>query len=210
MLARRVQLISSLAEILDEDYAAERSSRVLPEFASHAFLGGVFEILHLRLLADRRIELVELSGQLMVVIVLPYLGPVAACRELGRRPKPPGGKRATVPTSRFTAPARPPTRLTYRTLLTLSVISQSPGLSNRLISERVGIKDQGQISKLLSRLCELRLIENEGAGQARGAANAWRLAPGGMQLIQSIGGRRSSDQALQGRGQKVTRPSELV
>jgi AcrR family transcriptional regulator len=190
-LACRVRLISSLAEILNEDYAAEHRARMLPELASQAVIGGVLEILHARLLADQSIALAQLSGQLMAVIVLPYFGPGAARRELKRRPTPPAGERL-VP-GRSTAPQRPPTRLTYRTLLTLSTISQSPGLSNRQISDRVGIKDQGQVSKLLSRLCELRLIENSGAGQAHGAANAWRLAPSGTQLIQGMGHRSAGE-----------------
>jgi AcrR family transcriptional regulator len=187
-LTSRARLISSLAEVLNEDYAAERPSRVLPELASKAVVGGVLEILHARLLADRRIELAALSGQLMAVIVLPFLGPAAARRELARRPPPSSERLASD--SPLIAPVRPATRLTYRTLLTLSTISQWPGLSNRQISDRVGIKDQGQISKLLSRLCELRLIENGGAGQPHGAANAWRLAPSGRRLIQSVGRRR--------------------
>jgi AcrR family transcriptional regulator len=186
-LVCRARLVRSLAGALDEDYASERSSRVRPELLSQAAIGGVLEILHTRLLAGRTIDLTELSGQLMAVIVLPYLGPAAARREL-ERGTPPTGERAASRTRRK-AVARPPTRLTYRTLLALSTIAESPGLSNRQISDRVGIKDQGQISKLLSRLCELGLIENGGAGQARGAANAWRLASSGTHLIQDVGRR---------------------
>jgi AcrR family transcriptional regulator len=187
-LVSRARLISSLAEFIEEDHAAERTSRVLPALASQAVIGGALEILHARLLADRRIELAELSGQLIAVIVLPYLGPAAARRELARASPLLAGERS-APSARPTAPEPPPTRLTYRTLLTLSAISESPGLSNRQISDRVGIKDQGQISKLLSRLCELGLIENGGAGQPQGAANAWRLAPSGRQLVQGVGRR---------------------
>lgn len=192
MLICRARLVGSLAEALNEDYAAERSSRVLPELMSQAIIGGVLEILHTRLLADQRIELGELSGQLMAVIVLPYLGPAAACRELERGTLPPAGERPASK-ARPKTPTRPPTRLTYRTLLALSTIAESPGLSNRQISDRVGIKDQGQISKLLSRLCELGLIENGGAGQPHGAANAWRLASSGAHLIQGVGLRSPSE-----------------
>ncbi len=38
-----------------------------------------------------------------------------------------------------------------------------------------GIVDQGQISKLLTRLQRLGLVENRGGGAARGAPNAWTL-----------------------------------
>ena len=42
----------------------------------------------------------------------------------------------------------------------------------REIAERSGIADQGQISKLLTRLARLELVANRGAGQEKGAANA--------------------------------------
>ena len=76
-------------------------------------------------------------------------------------------------------------RLTYRTVRVLMAISESPGASNREVSESSGVIDQGQISKLLNRLAGLGLIENRGAGQAHGAANAWHLTRRGAQLEQA-------------------------
>ena len=73
-------------------------------------------------------------------------------------------------------------RLTYRTLAVLQVIAAEPGLSNKQIGERAGIVDQGQISRLLARLCERGLTKNTGGGQPIGAANAWWLTPQGEQL----------------------------
>ena len=73
-------------------------------------------------------------------------------------------------------------RLTYRTIRVLGVIAEQPGASNREISEGAGIVDQGQISKLLSRLSQYGLVENFGHGQRRGMANAWELTPRGAQL----------------------------
>ena len=73
-------------------------------------------------------------------------------------------------------------RLTYRTVRVLSVIGEQPGASNRQIAEDSGIVDQGQISKLLNRLARLKLVENLGEGQERGAANAWHLTPRGAQV----------------------------
>lgn len=78
-------------------------------------------------------------------------------------------------------------RLTYRTMRALTVISAQPGLSNSQVSERAGIKDQGQISKLLARLSRLGLIENAGEGHAMGASNAWHLTPEGRHLEQRVG-----------------------
>jgi hypothetical protein len=62
------------------------------------------------------------------------------------------------------------------------VIGERPGASNREIAESSGIIDQGQISKLLNRLAGLQLIENQGAGQPSGVANAWYLTVRGAEL----------------------------
>ncbi len=59
--------------------------------------------------------------------------------------------------------------------MVLPVITVAPGLSNFAISVRAGIKDQGQISKLLARLAHLGLIENTQPTRPKGTPNAWRL-----------------------------------
>jgi chromosome segregation and condensation protein ScpB len=74
------------------------------------------------------------------------------------------------------------TRLTYRTMRVMAAVAAQSGLSNFEVSQRAGISDQGQISKLLARLAGLGLLENMGAGQPRGAPNAWQLTPKGRQL----------------------------
>jgi chromosome segregation and condensation protein ScpB len=78
-------------------------------------------------------------------------------------------------------------RLTYRTVRVLAAIAAEPGLSNSQISQRAGVTDQGQISKLLSRLARLQLIESAGHGGARkGASNAWRLTHRGEAVERAI------------------------
>ncbi|MGO8906444.1 MAG: MarR family transcriptional regulator [Solirubrobacteraceae bacterium] len=77
-------------------------------------------------------------------------------------------------------------RLTYRTVRVLAAIAAQPGLSNRQISQRAGITDQGQISRLLSRLARLQPIENTGQGQRKGSANAWRLTGHGEAVDRAI------------------------
>jgi len=69
--------------------------------------------------------------------------------------------------------------------MVLAAIAQHPGASNREIAEVAGVTDQGQISKLLSRLAGLDLIENHGYGQEKGAANAWRLTARGTQVVKA-------------------------
>jgi hypothetical protein len=140
-----------------------------------------------------RDRLLALLGPLMSSIVLPYLGPTAARRELQRRaPAPP--VECSGPAPRSVGALK--TRLTYRTIRVIFAIAAEPGLSNVQVGERAEIANQGQTSKLLSRLAGLQLIENTGAGQPMGEANAWRLAPRGETLARAIGNERRLDLAF--------------
>jgi AcrR family transcriptional regulator len=77
-------------------------------------------------------------------------------------------------------------RLTARTYRVLAAITElsagGSGPSNREVSKAAGIKDQGQISKLLARLEGHSLLENTG-GQTAGIPNAWHLTPKGEEIV---------------------------
>ena len=125
----------------------------------------------------------DLLGSLMSMVVLPYLGAEAASIELGR----PALERSGDRHRREPLRTRDPLdglnmRLTHRTVRVLMVIGERPGASNREVAEGSDIADQGQISKLLARLARLKLIENQGDGQEKGASNAWHLTPRGAQV----------------------------
>jgi chromosome segregation and condensation protein ScpB len=77
-------------------------------------------------------------------------------------------------------------RLTYRTVRVLMAIAAHPGSSNRLVAEAAEVSDQGQMSKLLARLCALELIANTGGGPARGEPNAWTLTEKGWLMQGAI------------------------
>ena len=187
VLTRRGQLIDRLAEIVDDGRA--HASREPAPLTAEGIVGGALAVVAARLTAPGRERLLALLGPLMSSIVLPYLGPSAARRELHRRPTPPPDSSGRTP--------RPVSglemRLTYRTVRVISTIAAEPGLSNLQVSERAGVTNQGQISKLLSRLAGLQLIENTGAGQRKGAANAWRLARRGEALVRAINHERHLD-----------------
>jgi AcrR family transcriptional regulator len=155
-----------------------------PPLTAEGVVGGVLSVLHSRLLAPAHGSLLELTGPLMGMIVMPYLGTAVARSEL-KRPAP----RRQGSTS--TAPANPlrdlEMRLTYRTMRVLTTVAENPGSSNRDIGLASGVQDQGQISKLLTRLQKLDLIENTGAGRTRGAPNAWTLTHQGHKVQQAIG-----------------------
>lgn len=194
VLERRALVLDELAAIVDAGRPLVKGARLPPDLTAQAIVGGILEVLHDRLLNTGGDRLTDLLGPLMHTIVLPYLGPAVANREL------------SIPVDEARRSERPHAvatvedplaglkiRLTYRTIRVLEAISDSPGASNRDIGERSGIFDQGQISKLLYRLARLELIENRNYGQATGAANSWHLLLRGAQLLRATrpGARRS-------------------
>jgi AcrR family transcriptional regulator len=214
-LERRRRGIAQMIALLDEGGAESKAGAELPPLTAEGIVGGVLSVLHARLVDSahpssnrarraggreagpptypprRRAPdrgLIELMGPLMSMIVLPYLGPAAARRELGR-PVP------TSPAQREPVSADPlrdvPMRLTYRTVRVLLAVAElgerESNPSNREIGLAADMSDQGQISKLLTRLSKLGLIENTPAGRARGAPNAWALTPKGWEIERAIG-----------------------
>jgi DNA-binding MarR family transcriptional regulator len=84
-------------------------------------------------------------------------------------------------------PARPASagfRLTVRTHLVLTAVAEHVGGCNREIAEAAGIRDQGQISKLLARLQGLGLVQNTARATA-GFPKAWQLTPQGEALVRA-------------------------
>jgi DNA-binding MarR family transcriptional regulator len=129
------------------------------------------------------------------MIVLPYLGPAAARKELARpAPKPPRVSRAERnPLGELDM------RLTYRTVRVLMAIAAQPGSSNRVVADTAEVTDQGQMSKLLARLHDIGLIENTGGGPAKGEPNAWTLTDKGWQIQEAITGTGSVSRAPKAR-----------
>lgn len=184
VLESRAGVLDELAEVVDRGRsAAGNAAREPPEVTAEGVVGAVFAVIHTRLLESGKEPLSALLAPLMSMIVLPYMGARAASKEL-TRPAPTPRRMAQ---SRAGSASRDPLegldmRLTYRTVRVLVVIGGHPGASNREIAEGSGIADQGQISKLLTRLRRLDLVENRGEGQARGAANAWYLTERGIEV----------------------------
>jgi AcrR family transcriptional regulator/DNA-binding MarR family transcriptional regulator len=180
VLERRAEAFAELAAAIDRG-RAEPDACDPPEVTAEGVVGAVFAVLHARVLESDGTPLSGLLGQLMSIIVLPYLGAEAAERELER----PAPEPVRTPSRKSSGRRSDPLeglkmRLTYRTVRVLMVIAERPNASNREIAERSGIADQGQISKLLNRLARLELVENTGDGQEKGAANAWHLTARGQ------------------------------
>lgn len=186
---RRMRVTDTVTAAVDEGRKEARAARALPPLTAEGVVGGVLSVLHARLVAGDGEPLRELTGPLMGMVVLPYLGPAAAQKEnvAPTPPRPPRERAASKDPLRDLQ-----MRLTYRTVRVLLAIADSPGRSNREVGGASGIDDQGQISKLLSRLERLGLIENAGTGQVRGAPNAWTLTDRGIEVERLVAGQTSA------------------
>ncbi len=200
VLERRERVLAELARVVDEGRHEAAGSGGCPSLTAEGLVGAAFTIVYGRLIRGEREPLTDLFGELMGMIVLPYLGPAAARREQTRPLPGPvigGSRRERVVSVGWGDAvdrgngggdllAGVPMRLTYRTALVLEAIAGQPGVSNRIVAELAKVSDQGQISKLLARLERLGLIENTGAGHARGERNAWSLTVMGLRVAHGI------------------------
>jgi AcrR family transcriptional regulator/DNA-binding MarR family transcriptional regulator len=183
-LERRKGVLAKLVEAVDEGRVeVPKGSRQPPPLTADGVVGAVLAVIHGRLLESKPRPLGALLGELMDMIVLPYLGSAAARRELSK-PSP-------LPDVRSALPVADPLegldmRITYRTVRVLIVIASNPGASNRQVAAHAGISDQGQVSKLLARLEHLGLARNEGVGPVKGAPNAWVLTAKGERVERAI------------------------
>jgi DNA-binding MarR family transcriptional regulator len=193
VLARRTQVLDELARVVDAGRPRRASRRMASPVVAEGVVGAVLAVLYTRLLArapdSAEPELIELHGQLMSLIVLPYLGANASARELERTAPPPpvDAQPPEAPTSARAMLELPEGRLTYRTVRVLRAVAERPGGSNRDIAARADIVDQGQISKILARLAEQDLLVNRGGSpHARGTPNAWWLTERGQSLERAL------------------------
>ena len=191
VLEHRRDVLARMIALVEEGRTVTKTE--LPPLAAEGVVGGVLSVLHARLLSsessgendgegDAAGVLLGLAAPLMSMIVLPYLGPAAARKELARP--------APKPSSVYRAERNPlgelEMRLTYRTVRVLMAIAAHPGSSNRVVADAADVTDQGQMSKLLARLQDIGLIENTGGGAIRGEPNAWTLTDKGWRVQGAI------------------------
>jgi AcrR family transcriptional regulator len=175
---RRAKALAVLCEYLDRGRLESAVRTEPPAVTAEGVIGAVMAVIQARLLATKPAPASELQGELMSLIVLPYLGGAAAKREL-MRPPPRLSRTRLSGSSTIDSVGM---RVTYRTARVLSAIAECPGANNREVGNRAEVADQGQISKLLSRLESQGLIVNMGRGGRRGSPNAWELTSRGEQI----------------------------
>jgi AcrR family transcriptional regulator len=195
VLAAREAIIRRLVAFVDEG-RREKTATDCSELTAEGVLGATVAIVYQALTRQnpardgrRREPLSGLFSELLGSILLPYLGHAATRREQARP--------ALAPPAASLSPERPmllgsdplaglQMRVTYRTARVLEGVSEHTGVSNRQIADYAGISDQGQVSKLLTRLERLGLLQNTGAGHIKGEPNAWRLTTRGQLVTDRI------------------------
>jgi AcrR family transcriptional regulator len=181
-LQRRTRIVHALIAAVDEGRGEAKPGKEPPLLAGEAVVGAVLAVIHARLVEAGSEPLSNLLPALMATIVLPYLGQPAAEKELHR----PAPQLKTTTRARKDPLDGLDMRLTYRTVRVLIAIAGHPHASNREVATAAGIADQGQISKLLTRLQSLGLIRNDGHGPLKGAPNAWTLTTKGIEVEHSL------------------------
>jgi len=198
---RKAQVSAMLATARDGGCAIASAKAQVSPITAEATVGAITHIIYTRLVNGRQEPFAELLGPCMYLIALPYLGVARANAELRRAARRRQTRRPVKARHRARSLRDVNLRLTYRTVRVLGVISEQPGISNRGVAEESGIKDQGQVSKLLSRLERLNFVENHGLGQGRGAANAWYITARGGEVVRATNARQFM------RSRDTTRPT---
>jgi DNA-binding PadR family transcriptional regulator len=191
------RIVARLGNAVDEGRMQSGARPVAGPLTAEALVGAVAAVLARRVAEAEGKPLRDLPpqllGELMSMIVLPYLGAGAARREL-QLPLPATGATLALDDALSHSPdplAGISVRMTYRTARVLQAtaeLADSAGASNRQIAEHAGVADAGQISKLLARLERHGLVANATKdAQVRGEANSWRLTERGRQLARGIG-----------------------
>lgn len=192
LAASRAHVLRLLATAVDEARVQSNASAGVTELTAEGIVGAVLGIVRSRHMASPREPLAGLLGELMAIVVLPYLGSRAAARELQRTQ----GHVSAVPGPMTQRELNPfeglGIRVTYRTVRVLTAIAeltsadQAP--SSTQVARHAEVTDLGQMSKLLARLARAGLVENTALGISKGEAYAWRLTSRGQQVHTAIGG----------------------
>jgi AcrR family transcriptional regulator len=191
--ARRAQVVQALVDAIEQGRLESRRSSEPPPLSGQGVVGGALSVIHARLVqsvtAGGPLALSDLTGALMAMIVHPYLGAAAARRELDRPVRKPSATNASTAKDPFKDLS---IRFTYRTARVLATIAAEGGRgsypSNRAIADSSGVADEGQISRLLTRLQRSGLIENRAYGWAKGERNAWALTERGEAVQEALAG----------------------
>jgi AcrR family transcriptional regulator len=178
VLGRRARVLAELAGLVEAGRKEASDGHGIALSAEEVVHAAV-SVVEARIRASGTIRLAELANALMAMLVLPYHGLPASAREL-TVPLPTGepDRKRTSPRPAY---IEPDPRISPRSLELLRAVGEAPDASNRALSRRTGVADEGQISRMLGRLEQMGLVSNRRPGRA--GRNAWTLCAKGAQLL---------------------------
>ncbi|MGA9314479.1 MAG: TetR/AcrR family transcriptional regulator [Solirubrobacteraceae bacterium] len=187
-LLLRASMLEQLDPLVDRGRDLLSADQQPSAMTAGATIASVAGILHAQLVAGSAPPFVSLLGELAGMVVAPYLGVVAARREIERgnlragellqQPSPgPSRDRVSIPKEVRHARAD-------RLRLCLAYIAENPGVSNQAIASGIDLSHLGQTSTALSRLNRVGLLRKQAGGA--GLPNAWWLTPHGEQVVSAL------------------------
>jgi AcrR family transcriptional regulator/DNA-binding MarR family transcriptional regulator len=180
-LDRRRQVLEMLAGAVDDGRCAAPANMQPGPWTADGVVGAALALIQARVLESSPSPLTDLFRPAMYMLVLPYLGPGAANRELSR-PLPPATRARRDFEGTLNVLRALESRLTYRTIRVLAAIAAAPGMNNCDVAAAADLQDAGQASKLLARLARVGLVRNTKADEGRTRPNAWTLTSRGAEV----------------------------
>lgn len=190
VLQHRARELAALNPLVDVGREQARANCELPELTAEASVASVAGILHTRLVTGEAPPFIGLLGQLVGLVVAPYLDPHDVVQEIKRgedtarriaQERPPRPSKSYA-SARIPAALRQPGA--YRARACVIFLSVNPGVSNNEVAAGIGVSHLGQVSELLKRLVVTGLLTKHPGGAGR--PNAWWLTSHGEQVAHDL------------------------
>jgi len=186
VLEHRARELAALNPLVDVGRKQAHANGEPLELTAEASVASVAGILHTRLVTGEAPPFIGLLGQLVGLVVCPYLDPHEVVREikrgeqLARKIAEEHSSSSSSPIAGVQLPAVLRHPGAFRARSCVIFIAANPGASNREIAAGIGIPHLGQASELLARLARGGLLRKHAGGAGR--PNKWWLAPHGEQI----------------------------
>jgi AcrR family transcriptional regulator len=196
VLEHRARELAALNPLVDVGRKQAPARGEPPELTAEASVASVAGILHTRLVTGEAPPFIALLGQLVGLVVCPYLDPHDVVREIkrGEALAQTIAERRASSSSPAPATVQLPAVLShpgaFRARSCVIFIAANPGSSNKQIAAGIGIPHLGQASELLARLARNGLLHKYAGGAGR--PNEWWLTTYGEELAQALKGERQS------------------
>jgi AcrR family transcriptional regulator len=198
VLEHRARELAALNPLVDvgRKQAPEGSEPI--ELTAEASVASVAGILHTRLVMGEAPPFIGLLGQLVGLVVCPYLDPHDVVSEIKRGEElahtivAERSSGSSSPTASVQLPAALRHPGAYRARSCIVFMVANPGASNKAVASGIGVPHLGQVSELLARLAGIGLLTKHSGGAGR--PNAWWLTPYGEELAQALAAGSGSHQ----------------